>query len=155
MDLNDLYQELIIDHGMNPRHCHKLENASVQASGFNPLCGDKVELYLNIEDGTIKHASFQGKGCAISTASASLMIESILNKPVLEVEELFKQFVNIMTTDTPFSEDFGKLIAFTGVKVFPARVKCATLAWHTLESALQKESAQIPRHMPEISIEVS
>jgi nitrogen fixation NifU-like protein len=140
MQLDELYQELIIDHGTQPRNCCKLENASNTAEGFNPLCGDKVQIYLNIENGVIKNATFTGSGCAISTASASLMTEALMNKTLVEIAELSACFKALLTSE--FEADnhhvnLGKLAAFSGVKVFPARVKCATLAWHTLEAAME------------------
>lgn len=141
MELNNLYQELIIDHGMHPRHFHKLDKATCIKEGFNPLCGDSITLYLQIEDDVIKNVSFEGRGCAISTASASLMAEMLQDKTVEEAENLFSHFQSVMTTETSFSESLGKLVVFNGVKAFPARVKCATLAWHTLHAALKQDPA--------------
>lgn len=139
-NLRDLYQEVIIDHNRSPRNYHPLENANHKAEGFNPLCGDKLTLYLIIEDNKIKDASFEGSGCAISTASASLMTENIKNKTLQEAEQIFQDFHLMVTKeDAEITERLGKLAVLAGVKEFPARVKCATLAWHTLESALHDE----------------
>lgn len=141
--LRDLYQEVIIDHNRSPRNYHPLEKANHKAEGFNPLCGDKLTLYLTIEDNKITDASFEGEGCAISTASASLMTENIKNKTIEEADKIFKDFHLMLTKeDAPITERLGKLSVLSGVKEFPTRVKCATLAWHTLEAALH-DSANI------------
>ncbi|MEZ5613309.1 MAG: SUF system NifU family Fe-S cluster assembly protein [Rhodocyclaceae bacterium] len=134
-NLRELYQEVIFDHNRQPRNFHEMPEADHQADGHNPLCGDQLTVFLRIEDGRIADASFVGHGCAISTASASLMTEAIKGKPVEEVEALFRDF-HAMLTDTPPDRDFGKLAVLGGVREFPARVKCATLAWHTLHNAL-------------------
>ena len=134
-NLRELYQEVIFDHNRQPRNFHDMPEADHQADGHNPLCGDQLTVFLRIEDGRIADASFVGHGCAISTASASLMTEAIKGKPVDEVEALFRDF-HAMLTDTPPDRDFGKLAVLGGVREFPARVKCATLAWHTLHNAL-------------------
>lgn len=144
-DLNDLYQELILDHGMEPRNCHCLEGASSVREGFNPLCGDRIKLYLKVRDDVIVAASFEGKGCAISTASASLMTEHMIGKTVNEAKQLFELFQTMLTSQGGCEgknchEKLGKLLAFAGVKGFPSRIKCATLPWHTLCSALERES---------------
>lgn len=142
MDIRSLYQELIIDHGTEPRNFNKLENASHTAEGYNPLCGDKIHLFLNIENEKIMAVSFQGKGCAISTASASLMTESLLGKTLDEAQELFNSLQVLITKESQSDEalmELGKLAALSGVKAFPSRVKCATLAWHTMLSALKAE----------------
>jgi len=136
--INHLYQELIIDHGTAPRNHHKLQDATCVKEGYNPLCGDQITLYLKIENNMIIHASFEGKGCAISQASASIMAEMLHGKSVRQAEELFEEFQAVMTTNLPFTESLGKLLAFNGVKTFPTRIKCATLAWHTLKAALQQ-----------------
>lgn len=141
MQLENLYQELIIDHGTQPRNCYKLNNANGTAEGFNPLCGDKVQIYLNIENGVIQNATFTGSGCAISTASASLMTEALMGKSIREVMALSTCFKTLLTSDFAGEDDtviLGKLAAFSGVKAFPARVKCATLAWHTLQAAIEQ-----------------
>ena len=134
-NLRELCQEVIFDHNRQPRNFHEMPEADHQADGHNPLCGDQLTVFLRIEDGRIADASFVGHGCAISTASASLMTEAIKGKPVDEVEALFRDF-HAMLTDTPPDRDFGKLAVLGGVREFPARVKCATLAWHTLHNAL-------------------
>jgi nitrogen fixation NifU-like protein len=144
MNIQELYQELIIDHGTQPRNCCLLANANGMAEGFNPLCGDKITVYLKIEHQQIVEASFTGKGCAISIASASLMTEALIGKTIAEVLILSSTFKELLTLDDPISistdVNIGKLAALTGVKAFPARVKCATLAWHTLQAAISQES---------------
>lgn len=137
-NLRELYQEVIFDHNRRPRNFHAMEDADRVADGNNPLCGDELTVYLRIADGVVTDASFVGHGCAISTASASLMTEAVKGKPVEEVEALFRDF-HALLTDTPPDRDFGKLEVLTGVREFPARVKCATLAWHTLHNALVGE----------------
>lgn len=138
-DLRDLYQELILDHGKSPRNLRNMENSTNQANGYNPVCGDKVELYLVLEDGLIRDASFEGSGCAISTASASMLTQAIRGKSIDEIRQLRLEVGRMLTSEPGGSEDFqalGKLAAFSGVCEFPNRVKCATLAWHTLDAAL-------------------
>jgi len=134
--VEDLYQEIILDHSKRPRNCHPMEDANRKAEGYNPLCGDRLKLYIKIENDTVIDASFVGSGCAISTASASLMTESLKGKSRQEAIKLLDRFHELLTTDTPVSQDLGKLVVFCGVRDYPARVKCATLAWHTLKSAL-------------------
>jgi nitrogen fixation NifU-like protein len=134
--VHDLYQETILDHSKRPRNCHPMPDATGQAEGYNPLCGDKLKLYLKMEGDTVKEVSFVGSGCAISTASASLMTESLKGKTREEALKLLDKFHQLLTTDTEVSRDLGKLVVFCGVREYPARVKCATLAWHTLKSAL-------------------
>jgi len=136
-DLRELYQEVIIDHNRSPRNYGCLENASCEAEGFNPLCGDKLTLYLRLDNGVIKDVSFEGSGCAISTASASLMTEYLKGKTEIEARELFNKFHSSITSE--IKHDLGKLEVLLGVKEFPNRVKCATLAWHTLCAALNNE----------------
>jgi nitrogen fixation protein NifU and related proteins len=136
-DLRDLYQETILDHNKRPRNFKKLEDANRSADGYNPLCGDKVKVYLRVEDGRVKDLSFEGSGCAISKASASVMTESLKGKSVEEVEAVFKRFRDLVMGKTAEAEDLGKLVVFSGVCEFPTRVKCATLAWHALQAALQ------------------
>ena len=131
MSLQELYQEMILDHGKNPRHSGALPHATHSQVGHNPLCGDKLVLYLIVQDNKITDARFEGSGCAISVASTSIMLETIIGKSIDEVEALFNQFHKLATTgETP--TDLGKLMVFSGVHHFPIRVKCATLAWHTL-----------------------
>ena len=144
-ELRDLYQEVIFDHNRNPRNFRVMENANRKVEGFNPLCGDRLTLYLKIEDGVIKDASFQGSGCAISTASVSLMTEIVKDKTEEEAETLFKTFHEMTTgkDEAVNLEAVGKLAVLAGVREYPARVKCATLAWHTLDAALKNEEKSI------------
>lgn len=140
-DLRDLYQDLILDHGKKPRNFHTMPDAQVHAEGFNPLCGDKCTVYANLTDGTLTDVSFQGKGCAISQASASLMTQIVKDKPRAEIQHYFEIFQKMVKdTATPAEiEELGKLAALAGVKEFPSRVKCATLPWHTLIAALDQK----------------
>lgn len=133
-ELKDLYQELILDHGQRPRNFVGLESASHEKEGFNPLCGDRITVYLLIENDVIKQATFQGAGCAISTASASLMTETLRGKTLAEAQQIFQDFHN-MVTGKAEAENLGKLTVLKGVSAFPMRVKCATLCWHTLMAA--------------------
>jgi len=135
--VHDLYQEIILDHSKRPRNCHAMDDATRKAEGYNPLCGDKLKLFLKMNGDVVEDASFVGSGCAISTASASLMTESLKGKTREEATALLEKFHELLTTDTPVSQDLGKLVVFCGVRDYPARVKCATLAWHTLKSALE------------------
>jgi nitrogen fixation NifU-like protein len=140
-DLDDLYQEVILDHQRNPRNYARLANANRQAEGNNPLCGDHVTIYLDIEDGLIRNISFQGEGCAIAKASASMMTSAVKGKTVAEASEIFKRFHQMVMggKDPCFDiESLGKLAAFSGVSAFPVRVKCASLAWHTLNAAMRE-----------------
>jgi nitrogen fixation NifU-like protein len=134
--VDDLYQETIIDHSKRPRNFHSMDDANRKAEGYNPLCGDKLKLFLRVEDDIVKEASFLGAGCAISTASASLMTESLKGKTRAQALKLLDEFHELLTTDVQAAKDLGKLVVFCGVRDYPARVKCATLAWHTLRSAL-------------------
>ena len=140
-DLRELYQEVIFDHNRNPRNFHVMDNADRQVDGFNPLCGDKLTLFLKLDGDTITDASFQGSGCAISTASVSLMTEIIKGKTQAQAEALFTTFHEMTTgKDAHINlEAVGKLAVLAGVREFPARVKCATLAWHTLDAALKNQ----------------
>jgi nitrogen fixation NifU-like protein len=140
-DLKALYQEVIIDHNRHPRNFGKLTDASRIAEGYNPLCGDKLTLYLKLDEGVIREVSFEGSGCAISVASASLMTEHLKGKTEAETRRLFDSFRALVTEDGNASDavQLGKLSVLAGVKEFPARVKCATLCWHTLYSALRNE----------------
>jgi nitrogen fixation NifU-like protein len=140
--IDDLYQEVILDHGKRPRNFGKLENATLKADGFNPLCGDKLTLELKLDNGVVKDAKFTGAGCAISVASASLMTETLKGKTIEQVNSMFERFHQLLTTDTPVS-DIGKLAVFSGVREFPARVKCATLAWHTMKAALENPEQKV------------
>ena len=136
-DLRDLYQEVILDHNKNPRNFRKLATATHHAEGFNPLCGDKVSVFLHIEGGHVRDVSFEGSGCAISTASASLMTESLKGKSMDEVRVLFERMHLLLTSEDEDIklDELGKLAAFAGVREYPMRVKCASLAWHTLIAA--------------------
>ncbi len=144
-DLRDLYQEVIFDHNRNPRNFRVIENPSREVEGFNPLCGDRLTLFLAIDDGIITDVSFQGSGCAISTASVSLMTEIIKGKTEQEAEDLFKVFHEMVTgkEENINLEAVGKLAVLAGVREYPARVKCATLAWHTLDAAIKDEANSI------------
>lgn len=143
-DLRELYQELILDHYRTPRNCHALTDANRKAEGFNPLCGDRLTLYLKLEDGVIHDVSFEGSGCAISTASASMMTEHLKGKTEQEAEALFENFHHLVTQDAAApGPDLGKLAVLAGVRAFPSRVKCATLAWHTLHAALLKQTEPV------------
>ncbi len=138
-DLSDLYQEVILDHNRRPRNFGPMPGANREAHGHNPLCGDRLTVYLRLDDGVISNIQFEGSGCAISKASASLMTEAIANHTVPEAIALFEKFQRAMTIETAAGaepEDIGKLAVLAGVREFPMRVKCATLAWHTLKSAL-------------------
>ena len=139
-DLRELYQEVILDHNKNPRNFRQIPDADHTADGNNPLCGDQVSIYINIENGVIRDISFQGQGCAISKASASLMTTVLKGKTEAEAEAVFEKFRALVTSDTdsePNVEGLGKLAVFSGVREYPARVKCASLAWHTMEAALR------------------
>lgn len=138
LDLKDLYQEVIIDHNRSPRNFGKLEGADKTLEGFNPLCGDHLKLYLNLQNGRIDDIRFDGSGCAISVASASLMTEAMKGKTVSEAEEIFENFHELLTGDDSGVDydKLGKLAAIAGVREYPTRIKCATLCWHTLHSAL-------------------
>lgn len=142
-DLRELYQEMILDHGRNPRHHHAMPLANRSANGFNQFCGDRLTVYLKIEQEKITGISFEGSGCAISMASASLMSEILSGKTLNQAEALFASFHQLLTSEATTSEqlhDLKKLAVFAGVKAYPARVKCATLAWHTLQAALKQNN---------------
>lgn len=144
-DLRDLYQEVIFDHNRNPRNFRVIEDADRKVEGFNPLCGDRLTLYLKMDGDVIVDASFQGSGCAISTASVSLMTEIVKGKTEAEAEALFKTFHEMTTgkDEQVNLEAVGKLAVLAGVREYPARVKCATLAWHTLDAALKNEAESV------------
>lgn len=137
-DLRELYQEVIFDHNRNPRNFRNMEDADHVADGHNPLCGDLLTVFVKVKDGIIEDVSFVGQGCAISTASASLMTEAVKGRPVDEVESLFNDIHLLLTEARPEGRDFGKLEVLSGVREFPARVKCASLAWHTLHNAIMR-----------------
>ncbi|WP_031435669.1 Fe-S cluster assembly sulfur transfer protein SufU [Methylomarinum vadi] len=144
-ELRDLYQEVIFDHNRNPRNFRVIEDADRKVEGFNPLCGDRLTLYLKLDGDVITDASFQGSGCAISTASVSLMTEIIKGKTMAEAEELFHQVHEMVTgKDEKLNlEAIGKLAVLAGVRDYPARVKCASLAWHTLDAAIKNEEKSV------------
>ena len=139
MDLKDLYQDVIVDHNRSPRNFRKLADATSIQEGFNPLCGDKLTVYLKLDGGRIRDLSFEGSGCAISVASASLMSEALKGKTVREAEQLFERMHALLTREDADSdtESLGKLAALSGVREYPSRVKCATLCWHTMKNALE------------------
>ncbi len=140
LDLHDLYQEVIVDHSKRPRNFRKLEGANGSAEGYNPLCGDKVSIFVKLEGDRVSDISFVGSGCAISTASASILTEILKGKTRAEAEAMFEKFHQLVTDGrqtTVAGPELGKLAVFSGVSKYPARVKCATLAWHTLRSALK------------------
>lgn len=145
-DLRSLYQEMILDHGKSPRNLGVLENATHCRKGHNPLCGDQLTLYVEVEDARIRALRFEGKGCAISIASASLMTEALEGRTFLEAEQLFSRF-HLLVTESDHARDLeeslGKLAVFRNVSEFPARVKCATLAWHTLRAALSNDQQPV------------
>jgi nitrogen fixation NifU-like protein len=136
VDLKDLYQEVILDHSKHPRNFREIKPADAQADGFNALCGDKLTLYVSMDGERIKDVAFVGAGCAISKASASMMTASLKGKTRAEAEVLVEQFHKMITGEQPDLASLGKLAVFSGVCEFPARVKCASLAWRTLEAAL-------------------
>ena len=141
-DLRDLYQELILDHNRRPRNCGELDEANRQAEGYNPLCGDRVAVFLKVEGDVVREVSFKGSGCAISTASASLMTQSLKGKTLVDAKAMFRKFHGMLTGEPVTSNDgpaLGKLEVFSGVCKYPARVKCATLVWHTVNAALEDD----------------
>jgi nitrogen fixation protein NifU and related proteins len=143
-DLRDLYQEVILDHSKRPRNFHAMPQADRQAEGYNPLCGDRETVYLDLEGDVVKDVSFQGAGCAISTASASMMTESVKGKTRAEADALFARFHDLITGKGEAGVvELGKLAVFSGVREYPVRVKCATLPWHTLKAALDGEKTPI------------
>ena len=145
-ELKELYQQVILDHNKSPRNFRPMENATQHAEGYNPLCGDHVDIYLLIEDGIIKDISFKGEGCAISKASASLMTSLLKGKTKEEAEKLFEKFHDLVTGklgENPDIGELGKLAVFAGVQEFPVRVKCASLAWHTMLNAIKGEQEKV------------
>ncbi len=145
LELRELYQQIILDHNRAPRNFREVEGANRMAQGYNPLCGDKLRVALRVDDANvIEDVGFQGSGCAISKAAASLMTEAVKGKTTKQAEDLFEEFHRMVTGtgDEPNSKKLGKLAAFSGVKQFPARVKCASLSWHTLKAAI--ENATVP-----------
>jgi nitrogen fixation protein NifU and related proteins len=145
-ELRDLYQEVILEHSKAPRNFRQLQNANHHAEGFNPLCGDRLTVYVDLEGDAIRDISFQGSGCAISKASASMMTQSVKGRTKREADALFESFRRLVTgQSSPGSDqpELGKLTVFSGVSEYPMRVKCATLAWHTLRAALQGEQEAV------------
>lgn len=142
-ELRDLYQEIILDHGRKPRNLRALPEPARSAKGFNPLCGDQCTVYVDVANDFVRDVSFEGAGCAISTASASIMTEVLKGKTTAEAERLFERFHALVTGRSRDGEPLGKLEVFAGVAEFPARVKCASLAWHTLHAALQGEAEPV------------
>ena len=146
MDLKDLYRDVIVDHNRNPRNFGKLEPADAQADGHNPLCGDRLTVYANVDGDRIDEVRFDGSGCAISVASASLLTEAVKGKRLAEVKDLFEDVHALLTRHdaTVDPAKLGKLAALSGVREFPARVKCASLCWHTLNAALDNRTGAAP-----------
>jgi nitrogen fixation protein NifU and related proteins len=145
-DLRDLYQEVILEHSKAPRNYRELKDADHKAEGFNPLCGDHFTVFLHLEGDSIRDITFQGSGCAISKASASMMTQSLKGKTKAEAEALFEKFHNVVTGQAAANgnpTELGKLAVFSGVSEFPTRVKCATLAWHTLQAALEGQQEAV------------
>ena len=141
MDLKDLYRDVIVDHNRHPRNFREIPDADRRADGFNPLCGDKLTVFVKLDEGRISDVSFNGSGCAISIASASLLTESVKGRTIAEAEDLFSQMHQLLTRDDVEIDvaSLGKLGALSGVREFPARVKCASLCWHTLDAALHQQ----------------
>jgi nitrogen fixation NifU-like protein len=141
-ELSELYQQVILDHNKKPRNFRKLEDANHTAEGFNPLCGDQLTIYVNLDDNAVKEIAFEGSGCAISKAAASMMTQAVKGKSKEQAEELFKEFHSMVTGELDEEVDensLGNLKIFAGVRDFPVRVKCATLPWHTMHAALNNE----------------
>jgi nitrogen fixation NifU-like protein len=147
--LRELYQEVILDHGRTPRNFGKPEQVTCESNGYNPLCGDTVTVYLKLKDGIVEDVGFEGRGCAISIASASMMTEILRGKGVAEIRAVFERFHDLMTEENAADEDafddedFEKLTVLSGVREFPMRVKCATLAWHTMQAALKGDYQEV------------
>ena len=144
-DLRELYQEVIVDHGRRPRNFRRLDGSARSLEGYNPLCGDKITLYADVADDRVRDVAFEGKGCAISMASASVMTEILKGKTRAEAEQLFEKFHALVTrgAEAASDEDLGKLAVFAGVREFPSRVKCAVLAWHTVRAVLAGETEAV------------
>ena len=145
-ELRELYQQIILDHNKNPRNFGKIDAANRVREGYNPLCGDHLHVYLHVTGDTIADISFEGSGCAISKASASLMTAALKGKPVTEAVAMFEKFQEMVTAevDAPVDDQsLGKMAVFAGVREFPMRVKCATLAWHTMKAAVDEDQAPV------------
>ena len=144
MDLKELYRDVILDHNKRPRNFGRLDPADAHADGHNPLCGDRLSVFVKMDGDRIEDLKFEGKGCAISTASASLMTEAVKGKDKAAIGHLFEQVHNLLTQqDAPAGPELGKLAALQGVREFPARVKCASLCWHTLNAALDRGASTV------------
>ena len=144
-EIRELYQQIILDHNKNPKNFYAIEHPTHQSEGYNPLCGDRIHVYVKVEDDTIKEISFQGSGCAISKASASVMTSELKGKTIEEAKQSFDTFQKLITGQTRETDllKHGKLAVFAGVREFPVRVKCAALAWHTLLAALKQEKSVV------------
>ncbi|MBT8041964.1 MAG: SUF system NifU family Fe-S cluster assembly protein [Kiritimatiellales bacterium] len=144
-NLRELYQEVILDHNKNPRNFRAMDDADGFAHGNNPLCGDTIDVYLKLKDGVVEDVSFAGHGCAICTSSASMMTTALKGRTEAEAEALFNSFHHALTEDADYPDDvpLGKLEVLKGVKDYPVRVKCATLAWHTFDAALKKHQGEV------------
>jgi len=142
-ELRDLYQEVILEHSRHPRNFRALDSANHKAEGYNPLCGDRFTVYVDVKDGAISDIAFQGSGCAISKASASMMTQTLKGKSESEAESMFTRFHDLVTGHGASADELGKLAVFSGVSEFPLRVKCATLAWHALRAALRGEQEAV------------
>jgi len=141
-ELSELYQQVILDHNKKPRNFHKLDTANHSAEGYNPLCGDQLTVYVQLDEDSVKDISFEGSGCAISKAAASMMTQAVKGKTKQETEELFEEFHRMVTGELDEERDpnqLGRLKIFAGVREFPVRVKCATLSWHTMHAALNNQ----------------
>ena len=144
MDLKELYRDVILDHNKHPRNFGRLDAADAQADGHNPLCGDRLSVFVKMDGDRIADLKFEGKGCAISTASASLMTEAVKGKDKAAIGHLFEQVHSLLTQqDAPAGPELGKLAALQGVREFPSRVKCASLCWHTLNAALDRGASTV------------
>jgi nitrogen fixation NifU-like protein len=156
-ELRDLYQELILDHSKKPRNLRVIPEATAQAEGYNPLCGDRATVYVKLQGDAVTDVSFEGVGCSISTASASMMTEAVRGKTREQAERLFERFHDLITCDPSsaatrkLDSELGKLAVFSGVCEFPVRVKCAALPWHTLKAALANEEAPVSTELSESS----
>jgi len=145
MDLKDLYRDVIVDHNRKPRNFGRLEPPAFHADGHNPLCGDRLTMYVSVDGDRVADARFEGSGCAISVASASLLTEAVKGKTIAEVDRLYGEVHDLLTRrDAVAAPGLGKLAALSGVHEFPARVKCASLCWHTLNAALHPAPAAVP-----------
>ena len=145
-DLDELYQQVILDHSRHPRNFHELADASGQAEGYNPVCGDRVTVFVKCDQDRIAESAFTGKGCAICTASASMMTQAVKGRTRQEAQQLFEHFHQLLTAEDRSSgaeESLGKLAAFAGVKKYPVRVKCATLPWHTMQAAFEQHDEPV------------